>query len=48
MTAVGVGAGGRTVRDTRQPGLGNQGHAQEFDALTRDDREALLEYLKTL
>lgn len=48
MAAVGVGAGGRTVRDTRQPGLGNQGHAQEFAALPRADREALLEYLKTL
>jgi hypothetical protein len=48
MAAVGVGAGGRSVRDTRQPGLGNQGHTREFDALTRADREALLEYLKTL
>lgn len=48
MAAVGVGAGGRSVRDTRQPGLGNQGHAQEFAALPPAERDALLEYLKTL
>ncbi len=48
MAAVGVGPGGRLLRDTAQPGLGNQGHETEFEALSRPDREALLEYLKTL
>lgn len=48
MAAVGVGTGGRTLRDTRQPGLSNRGHEAAFEALSRVDREALLEYLKTL
>lgn len=48
MAAVGIGAGGRSLRDTREPGLANQGHEAQFEALPRADREALLEYLKTL
>ncbi|NEX22514.1 hypothetical protein G3480_19745 [Thiorhodococcus mannitoliphagus] len=35
------------IYDTTQPGYGNQGHGFG-DALTREERAALLEYLKTL
>ncbi|MNL58311.1 hypothetical protein D3C87_1819380 [compost metagenome] len=34
--------------DTRRSGLGNQGHEAPFAGLSRDDRLALLEYLKRL
>jgi mono/diheme cytochrome c family protein len=37
----------RQIYDTSQPGCGNQGHTFGDD-LSRDDRQALIEYLKTL
>jgi hypothetical protein len=37
----------RRVYDTSQPGRGNGGHTYG-DALTGDERRAVIEYLKTL
>ncbi|MNL34274.1 hypothetical protein D3C87_1562380 [compost metagenome] len=34
--------------DTRKPGLGGRGHETPFADLSREDRLALLEYLKRL
>ena len=36
------------IFDTRLPGLSNNGHEQPFDELSKDEKRALLEYLKTL
>jgi mono/diheme cytochrome c family protein len=36
------------VIDTRRPGFGNGGHETEFRSLGRSEKQALLEYLKTL
>lgn len=34
--------------DTRDPGLSNRGHERQVSGLTRDEKLALIEYLKTL
>ncbi|WP_184719978.1 c-type cytochrome [Caulobacter sp.] len=38
----------RAIYDTRQPGRSNRGHEAPFDSLSREDRWALIEYLKRL
>jgi hypothetical protein len=36
------------IYDTTKSGRGNQGHAKEFENLSEDDKDDLLEFLKTL